>query len=151
MNVGPEGTLTLSVGRLAVEKGHDTLIRAWRHVVDELPDAKLAIAGLGEQPPLKKIIEEFSLQQHIHLLGFRDDVPMLYNEADLAVLTPVAGESFGNRSLGSVRVGPGLRGNGRRWSERFGAEWNNWFLAEAARRSRNRKRNCEMSERPRTA
>ncbi len=95
LSVAPGGTLTVSVGRLAVEKGHDTLIRAWRRVANELPDAKLAIAGLGEKPPLTKIIGELALQKHVHLLGFRDDVPMLYNQADLAVLAPVAGESFG--------------------------------------------------------
>jgi glycosyltransferase involved in cell wall biosynthesis len=89
LHVAPNGTLTVSVGRLAVEKGHDTLIRAWRRVVDELPNAKLAIAGLGEQPPLKKIIDELALQNHVYLLGFRNDVPMLYNAADLAVLAPV--------------------------------------------------------------
>ncbi len=105
LNVAPGGTLTVSVGRLAAEKGHDTLIRAWRRVADELPNAKLAIAGLGEQPPLKKIIDELALQNHVHLLGFRNDVPMLYNEADLAVLAPVAGESFGIALLEAYTAG----------------------------------------------
>ena len=105
LKVALQGTLTLSVGRLAVEKGHDTLIRAWRRVVDLLPDAKLAIAGLGEQPPLKKIIDELNLQEHVHLLGFRNDVPMLYNASDLAVLTPVAGESFGIALLEAYATG----------------------------------------------
>ena len=105
LNVAPDGTLTVSVGRLAAEKGHDTLIRAWRRVVDELPNAKLAIAGLGEQPPLKKIIEELAQQNHVHLLGFRNDVPLLYNAADLAVLAPVAGESFGIALLEAYAAG----------------------------------------------
>lgn len=105
VGVAPGGTLTVSVGRLAVEKGHDTLIRAWRRVSDALPNAKLAIAGLGEQPPLRKIIDELGLQQHVYLLGFRNDVPMLYNNADLAVLAPVAGESFGIALLEAFAVG----------------------------------------------
>ncbi|HLX60110.1 MAG TPA: glycosyltransferase family 4 protein [Planctomycetota bacterium] len=103
--LAPDGTLTISVGRLAPEKGYDTLIRAWRRVVDELPGAKLAIAGLGEQPPLKTIIDELSLREHVQLLGFRDDVPQLYNEADLAVLAPVAGESFGIALLEAYAAG----------------------------------------------
>src|SRR5204863_523373 len=78
LDVSSDGTLTLSVGRLAAEKGHDTLIRAWRRVADELPDAKLAIAGLGEQPPLQKIIDELKLERNVYLLGFRNDVPLLY-------------------------------------------------------------------------
>jgi len=105
LNVAPDGTLTVSIGRLAPEKGHDTLIRAWRRVANELPNSKLAIAGLGEQPPLRKIIDELSLQHHVYLLGFRDDVPMLYNEADLAVLAPVAGESFGIALLEAYAAG----------------------------------------------
>ena len=99
------GSLTLSVGRLVAENGHDTLIRAWRRVADELPHAKLAIAGLGEQPPLAKIIAELALQNHVYLLGFRNDVPALYNEADLAVLAPVAGESFGIALLEAYAAG----------------------------------------------
>lgn len=105
LNVVADGTLTVSVGRLAPEKGHDALIRAWRRVANELPNAKLAIAGLGEQPPLKKIIDELNLREHVHLLGFRNDVPMLYNDADLAVLTPVAGESFGIALLEAYAAG----------------------------------------------
>ena len=105
LQVSPGGTLTLSVGRLVAEKGHDTLIRAWRKVADALPGAKLAIAGLGEQAPLKKIIDELKLQDRVFLLGFRDDVPMLYNAADLAVLAPVAGESFGIALLEAYAAG----------------------------------------------
>jgi len=96
LGVAASGTLTLSVGRLAPEKGHDVLVRAWRKVANELPDAKLAIAGLGSQyEPLRTLIAEKQLGEHVHLLKFRDDVPALYAEADLAVLAPVAGESFG--------------------------------------------------------
>ena len=105
LQVPPGGTLTLSVGRLVSEKGHDTLIRAWRKVADALPGAKLAIAGLGEQPPLKKIIDELKLNDRVYLLGFRDDIPLLYNAADLAVLAPVAGESFGIALLEAYAAG----------------------------------------------
>ena len=96
LKVAENGLLVLSVGRLAPEKGHDTLVRAFRKVVDEMPSAKLAIAGLGsQQGPLEKLIAEQNLKEHAHLIGFRDDIPALYAEADLSVLAPVAGESFG--------------------------------------------------------
>lgn len=90
------GTLTMCVGRLAPEKGHAVLFRAWRQVVASLPDAKLAIVGHGSQEPaLKALRSELGLDRHVHFLGFRDDVPRLYASSDLAVLSPIAGESFG--------------------------------------------------------
>ncbi len=92
----PDGLLVLSVGRLAPEKGHDSLLRAWKRVAEEVPGARLAIAGLGsQQQNLERQIEASGLKDKAFLIGFRDDVPALYAEADLAVLAPTAGESFG--------------------------------------------------------
>ncbi|MCW8129335.1 MAG: glycosyltransferase family 4 protein [Planctomycetota bacterium] len=106
LNVAPGGFLALSVGRLAPEKGHDTLVRAWRTVADELPAAKLAIAGLGGQyEPLRALVAQLGLGEHVHLIKFRDDIPALYAEADLAVLAPVAGESFGIALLEAYAAG----------------------------------------------
>ena len=62
-------------------------------------------SGLGEQPPLKAIIDALHLQNRVFLLGFRNDVPHIYNEADLAVLAPVAGESFGIALLEAFAAG----------------------------------------------
>lgn len=106
LNVAPDGFLVLSVGRLAPEKGHDTLVRAWKRVAAELPQAKLAIAGLGGQyEPLRALVAELNLGEHVHLIKFRDDIPALYAEADLAVLAPVAGESFGIALLEAYAAG----------------------------------------------
>lgn len=106
LNVASDGFLVLSVGRLAPEKGHDTLVRAWRKVANELPNAKLAIAGLGGQyEPLRALIAELKLGEHVHLIKFREDIPALYAEADLAVLAPVAGESFGIALLEAYAAG----------------------------------------------
>jgi len=105
-NVAPEGTLTVSVGRLAPEKGHDVLIRAWKRVHAELPHAKLLIAGLGTQhEPLAKLTRDLGLDAHVFLPGFREDIPALYAEADLAVLAPTAGESFGIALLEAYATG----------------------------------------------
>lgn len=106
LKVPENGSLTLSVGRLAPEKGHDTLVTAWRTVADRLPGAHLAIAGLGSQhQPLLKLAEELKLEDRVHFLKFRDDIPALYAAADLAVLAPVAGESFGIALLEAYAAG----------------------------------------------
>jgi len=105
LNVG-EGTLTLCVGRLAPEKGHAVLFRAWRKVKEQLPDAYLAIVGHGSQESaLFALRAELGLEQHVHFLGFRDDVPRLYASSDLAVLSPIAGESFGIALLEAYATG----------------------------------------------
>ena len=106
LDVAPDGFLALSVGRLAPEKGHASLVRAWRLVIDARPGAKLAIAGQGSQhPALLKLIADLQLQSHVRILGFRDDIPALYAEADLALLAPVAGESFGIALLEAYAAG----------------------------------------------
>lgn len=98
--------IVLSVGRLAPEKGHETLVRAWRIVADQRPDAKLAIAGHGsQQEALETLIKDLQLERSVHLIGFRNDVPALYAEADLAALTPIAGESFGIALLEAYAAG----------------------------------------------
>jgi glycosyltransferase involved in cell wall biosynthesis len=100
------GTLTICVGRLAPEKGHAVLFRAWRQVIESLPDAKLAVVGHGSQETaLKALRSELGLDRHVHFLGFRDDVPRLYASSDLAVLSPIAGESFGIALLEAFATG----------------------------------------------
>ncbi len=100
------GTLTLCVGRLAPEKGHAVLFRAWRLVVESMPDAKLAVVGHGSQKStLQALRSELGLDRDVHFLGFRDDVPRLYASSDLAVLSPIAGESFGIALLEAFATG----------------------------------------------
>jgi glycosyltransferase involved in cell wall biosynthesis len=106
LGVPSDGCLALCVGRLAPEKGHAVLLRAWRRVVDRRPQAHLALAGHGSQEDaLRKLRAELGLDERVHLLGFRDDVPRLYAACDLAVLTPVAGESFGIALLEAYAAG----------------------------------------------
>lgn len=106
LGVSENGTLTLCVGRLAPEKGHAVLFRAWRKVVAVLPEARLAVVGHGsQQSVLEALRAELGLDQHVHFLGFRNDVPRLYASADLAVLSPIAGESFGIALLEAYATG----------------------------------------------
>ena len=106
LGVAEDGFLAAAVGRLAPEKGHEVLLRAWTYVVKAEPQMKLAIAGAGgEEPRLRELAAALGLNQHVHFLGFRRDVPQLYAEADLAVLAPVAGESFGIALLEAYAAG----------------------------------------------
>jgi glycosyltransferase involved in cell wall biosynthesis len=106
LKVLPDGLLALCVGRLAPEKGHAGLLHAWRKVVSVRPDAHLALVGHGSQEDaIRALREELRLTDNVHLLGFRDDVPALFAASDLAVLAPIAGESFGIALLEAYATG----------------------------------------------
>jgi len=62
----------LFVGRMAPEKGIYDLLHVWRKVVDEIPEAKLALAGKRVQPYYDKWLnklKEMRLQQNVFHLG----------------------------------------------------------------------------------
>ena len=98
--------VAIFVGRLAPEKGHDTLISAWALLREKVPHAHLAIAGHGStEGDLQDLITKHKLQDRVHLLGFRNDIPALYAQADAAALAPTAGESFGIALLEAYAAG----------------------------------------------
>ncbi|MCC7086623.1 MAG: glycosyltransferase, partial [Pirellulales bacterium] len=75
--------VAIAAGRLAPVKGYAGLIRAWRGI-----DADLVIAGEGPQrPELEGLIRQLGLEQAVHLVGFRSDVPTIMANADLVVIS----------------------------------------------------------------
>ena len=69
----PDGHLFVSIGRAERYKGHQHVIRAMPHVLSELPDARLWIAGEGPY--------ERALWRQIEALGLRDRVE-IYADRD---------------------------------------------------------------------
>lgn len=79
--------LICAIGNLYPVKGHCHLIRAMAKIVPEYPNLRLVIAGRGgEQNALEQLISELYLQEHVHLLGFRDDVKDILLASDLFVM-----------------------------------------------------------------
>ncbi|QVL31139.1 glycosyltransferase [Telmatocola sphagniphila] len=75
-------------GRLSAEKGFDILIAAVGHLLQNFPFVELAIVGEGEEKAkLEQIIRDWSLQDHVKLLGYRSDVPQLYEAFDIFALS----------------------------------------------------------------
>ncbi len=69
----PEHPTVLFVGRLAVEKNVDVLIRAIGELADTL-DAHLEIVGDGEQRTvLRELVDELGLGDRVHFLGHVSD------------------------------------------------------------------------------
>lgn len=62
-------------GRLSREKGVDVLLRAFAHVRMVLPDARLLIAGDGnERAAIERLIAELDLGSRVSMLGHLDQV-----------------------------------------------------------------------------
>jgi glycosyltransferase involved in cell wall biosynthesis len=75
------------VGRFSIQKGIKYLLDGFRLVAEKNRNAHLVIAGTGE---LEKMIKEFkakyNLENKIHLLGFRTDIPNLMRAFDIFLL-----------------------------------------------------------------
>lgn len=83
------GPWILTVARLDYHKGIDTVIRALPAIRAAFPAARYAVAGVGiRRDYLERLIGELGLGDAVRLLGFvpDEDLPALYNAADLFVL-----------------------------------------------------------------
>lgn len=110
----------LTVGRLALHeagKGYDTLIRAMAVVLTQLPNARLRLAGGGEdQPRLQALAELCGVAAAVDFLGFVSDAALSaeYANCDLFAL-PSRKEGFGLVYLEAMSFGKpcvGVRAGG---------------------------------------
>ena len=89
----------LCIGRLIPIKGHVVLLRAFRRVLDELPEARLDIAGRGPlEHGLKDYARELGLGDAVRFLGHVSP-PQRAIEDAFAVVVPSLGEGFGMVAL----------------------------------------------------
>ncbi len=87
--------LVMSVGRFVAYKGYHDLIDAAAVMHRDRPDAHWVLVGDGElKSALTAQAAERGLEKHVHVIGWRDDVPELLSHCDLFVL-PSHGEHFG--------------------------------------------------------
>jgi glycosyltransferase involved in cell wall biosynthesis len=72
-----------AVGRITRQKGYPVLIGAAAQVVAEVPQAHFVIVGEGEQGDLRAQAAQMGVEDSVHLLGPRNDVPELLPAMDL--------------------------------------------------------------------
>jgi glycosyltransferase involved in cell wall biosynthesis len=95
LGVSEHAPIILCSARLEREKDVGTLVDAMKRVVQRDSIATCFIAGDGQQrTDLESAIARHALQDHVKLLGFRDDIPDLLAAADVFALPAVA-EPFG--------------------------------------------------------
>jgi len=89
----------LCIGRLIPIKGHVVLLRAFRQVLDERPDARLDVAGRGVlEHGLKDLSRELGLDEAVRFMGHVTPVQQAVEDS-LAVVVPSLGEGFGMVAL----------------------------------------------------
>jgi glycosyltransferase involved in cell wall biosynthesis len=93
LGIGPGDLVACMVGHLHEGKDHDTLLRAWRLVVDamrlEAKEAVLLLAGrpAGNEDAVKGLAFDLDLRRHVRFLGDVADVSGLLAAVDLAVFS----------------------------------------------------------------
>lgn len=98
LGIQPHSKICLMLATYELRKGHDFLLRAFRIVVDAIPSAQLIMCGFGYPAEMERIcshIKDLRLEQHVHLLGFRDDAFFLLEQSDILVVPSQSFESFG--------------------------------------------------------
>ncbi len=81
------GPRLMAAGRLAAEKGFDTLIETMATLVNTEPDTVLVIFGNGpEENRLRNKIRDLRLADNILLFGFTDSLTSYYQYFDLFVM-----------------------------------------------------------------
>jgi glycosyltransferase involved in cell wall biosynthesis len=83
----PEEPRALFVGRLAPEKGLDTLIRAWPFVRGDVPKARLVLIGDGpERPALEALARSLGVSRAVEMSGVSSDATAALRDGELFVL-----------------------------------------------------------------
>ncbi len=84
--------ILLTVASLVEQKGHRHLIPVMPHIISEFPDARWLWVGEGVlRDELQQCVGDYGLQDHVAIVGYRDDVDAVMCAADLFVF-PTLGE-----------------------------------------------------------
>lgn len=89
LGINKNGLLVGVVGNIVKEKGYDILIEAAKLLREKIPNLHFIIAGSESDRDvsnfLKDMILEYRLSNSFHLLGYREDIPLLLKSIDLYV------------------------------------------------------------------
>ena len=92
--IAPDAPLVVSVGRIHPDKGFEVLVEAAALVLQQHPDAHFLVLGAmgvsDYQQQLDDRIAELGIQDHVHFLGFRQDVPEILSQCDIFALSSVS-------------------------------------------------------------
>ncbi len=85
-SLADDDTLILSVAEFTPNKNHRSQLKALKSL--NRPDIHIAFAGEGgNRADMEKLSVELGLQDQVHFLGYRRDIPLLISVSDSTVLT----------------------------------------------------------------
>lgn len=91
LRLAPDARIVLTLARLAPNKGHCYLIEAMPEVIQRFPNVHFVFAGApDEQTALAQMAAALSVDDHLHILGFRTNTICLLAAADAFVLPSLA-------------------------------------------------------------
>ena len=94
----------LSVGRLAVEKDHVTLLKAFSRVMKETP-VRLVLLGQGPlEKKLKSYVQDLGISKMVDFVGFKKNPYSFMASADVTVLSSIS-EGCPNALIESMACG----------------------------------------------
>lgn len=103
LGLAQDAPLVLSVGELNENKNHKTVIQALAKMQNKT--AHYCIAGNGPLlQQLQTLARELGVEERVHFLGYRRDVPMLLHQSDLFVL-PSRREGLGMAAIEAMSCG----------------------------------------------
>jgi len=100
-----------TVGRITPYKGYDLLIKAFKHVAQEMPEVKLVMA-IGSQEPtevekrnkLSQLAKDLGLANSVMFHGYVEELEVFYNAAEVLVM-PSTYEPFGMVAIEGMACG----------------------------------------------
>lgn len=104
-SIGTENTLICTVARFDYVKGIDVAIQAVKYLKEKYENFRYIVVGDGElMDEIVKEINESQMNEHVTLLGFRDDVPGILGMMDI-YLSPSRSESMSLTILEAMNTG----------------------------------------------
>ena len=94
----------ITAGRLVKDKDHQTLIKAFSKVNNQL-NCELVILGEGPlKDDLRNLAKKLEIEQNVHFIGFQQNPYAYFKQADLFTLSSLS-EGFGHVLVEALAVG----------------------------------------------
>ncbi len=88
LNIATDVPLIGIVARLVPIKGHTYFLEAAKQVIEKWPNVQFVVVGDGElRNALEQYTDTLEIRSHLHFLGWRRDLPEIYADLDLVVLS----------------------------------------------------------------
>lgn len=105
-SLSSDDPVLITLARFTESKGLDVLIRAMALLHEKVPQAKLIIAGKGEDfDKVRSMILQYDLEETVLTPGFRDDSQALLAASDIYVNTSRSGEALSFAIIESMALG----------------------------------------------